>query len=172
MHRPSVTSRGLLDAEISAGRRGLLLVTSTAQAAPWRVESYTINPGTFYSAAQYDAAEDYVLVVQCHEESGVFELYVESPYDWETGASYAPEVPAILTVGGVEVSDVMFYFDDRSMIEGIRADNTSEAFGSLLDRMLAAGEHGEIGLTYFDRSTSFSTEGLLDALHTLLGSCL
>lgn len=147
-----------------------VLLSSPAMAAPWSVDSYTIDPGTFHSAVQYDAAGDYVLVVQCHEESRVFELYVESPFDWETDASYAPEVPAVLTIDGVEVTDVMFYFDDRQMGEGIRADNNTAAFKALLERLLAAKQ--PIELSFFDRSTAFSAEGIDDALHALVGSCL
>lgn len=147
----------------------VLATAFAAQAAPWRVDSYTINPGTFHDAVQYDSTEDFVLVVQCHEESGVFDLYVESPYDWEEGASYAPEVPAVVTVDGVEVTDVMFRFDERQIIEGITADNTTPAFTALLERLLTAT--GEIRLDYFDRSATFSAEGIEEALYILVGSC-
>lgn len=151
----------------------LLCATITsARAEPWRLESYTINPGTFHTAVQFDAAGDYAMVVRCHQESGAFELYVESPFDWDLDASYAPEVPTVLNVGGVDVTDVMFYFDEKQLFEGIRADTSTAAFGALLDTMLAVGDHGEIGLSYFDRKAAFSTEGLLDALMSLGNSCL
>ena len=143
---------------------------TAAQAAPWQVESYTINPGTFHTASQSDAAEDYYLTVSCHEETGVFEVYLESPFEWELDASYAPEVPAVLTIDGFAVTDVMFYFDDRSWSEGIRADNSTEAFTQLLERLLDAT--GEIEMSYFDRSATFSSEGIEDALYSLVGSCL
>lgn len=147
----------------------LLATSGAALAEPWRLESYTINPGTFHSAAQFDSSGDYVMVVQCHQETGVFELYVESPYDWDFEASYAPEVPAVLGVGGVDVADVMFYFDDKQMGEGIRADNTGEAFGRLLDRLASATD--PITLNYFERSATFSAEGIHHALMSLASSC-
>lgn len=150
----------------------LLASSMAAHAEPWKVESYTINPGTFHTAVQFDATGDYAMVVECHEETGKFELYVESPYDWDLTASYAPEVPAVLSVGGADVSDVMFYFDEKQLGEGIRADTSTESFGRLLDRMVGVGDHGEIGLTYFDRSARFSTAGLVDALLSLSNGCL
>jgi hypothetical protein len=145
---------------------------TNAQAAPWSVESYTINPGTFHSASQFDTTGDYVMVLECHEETGLFEFYVESPYDWDTTASYAPDVPTVLNVGGDDVTDVKFYFDEKQLGEGIRADTADAAFGRLLDRMIGMGDYGAIGLTYFDRSASFSTEGLFDAVLSLSNSCL
>ena len=153
---------------------GLLLcaTVTNAQAEPWRVETYKINPGTFHSATQFDAKGDYAMVIECHEETGRFELFVESPYDWDLEASYAPEVPAVLNVGGVDVTDVKFYFDEKQLGEGIRADTADAAFGRLIDRMIGVGEYGEIGLSYFDRSASFPTEGLLDAVLSLSNNCL
>lgn len=146
------------------------LTASAAAAAAWKVESYTINPGTFHTAAQEDTTGDYFLVVRCHEESDVFEVYVESPFDWEPDASYAPEVPAVLTIDGFAVTDVMFYFDDRSWTEGIRADNSTEQFKMLLERLLRAQD--AIDLQYFDRTATFPAEGIEDALYSLAGSCL
>jgi hypothetical protein len=151
----------------------LLCASATSAAAePWRLESYTINPGTFHSATQFDAKGDYAMVIECHEETGRFELFVESPYDWDLEASYAPEVPAVLNVGGVDVTDVRFYFDEKQLGEGIRADTADAAFGRLLDRMIGVGDYGEIGLSYFDRTASFPTEGLVDAILSLGNSCL
>lgn len=148
----------------------VLATCYAAQAEPWRVDSYTIDPGTFHSAVQSDLEGAYALIVQCHEETRVFEVLLESPFDWETGASYAPEVPAVVTINDFPMTDVMFYFDERSWSEGIRADNSTEAFRTLLERLLRA--EGEIQVRYFDRSATFSAEGIEDALMALVGSCL
>lgn len=149
---------------------GLLLATSLAvQAEPWRLDRLRIEAGTFYSAVQFDADGDYALVVECHQETGDYQLFVESPYEWETGASYAPEVPAILTVDGVELSDVPFHFDDKQLMEGIRADTSAAGFRELLLRLANAG--GEIRLNYFDRAATFSAEGAAEALFALDEGC-
>lgn len=143
-----------------------------AVAGPWRIDSFTINPGTFHSAVQFTETEDYALVVECHEETGRFEIFLESPFDWEPGASYAPEVPTTMTIDGVASTDVMFHFDERQLYEGIVAspDGQAEAFGRLLDALSQAGD--TVTVSYFDKQATFSAEGLSVALLSLGGSCL
>ena len=150
----------------------LIMASGTASAAPWRIDSYTINPGTFHSAVQLSSDEDYALVVQCHEETGAFEVYVESPIDWEPGASYAPEVPATVVVDNHAITDVMFHFDDRQMGEGIVAfpNGQADAFARMLD--LFAEASIEVGIAYFDKQATFSVEGLGAAMRSLRESCL
>lgn len=148
------------------------LSVSAAQASAWSVDSYTIDPGTFHLAAQSDSTGNFALVVQCHEETGEFEIYIESPFDWEEDASYAPEVPAVFTIDGTEISDVLFHFDDRQIVEGIVAKPAGQemAFELLLE---AIGEaRDSIGFSYFDRTGTFSTEGADDALTGLLFACI
>ena len=150
----------------------LISTVVSVQAEPWRTDSLTLESGTVHSASVISTDGDYALVVEC-TLNAPFSMWVESPFDWEPGASYAPEVPTRFVVNGVEVSDVMFQFDPKQLGEGISSSPESqEALGRLLDAMLGMGNHGEIEFNYFDRSASFTTDGLVDSLLVLANNCL
>ena len=143
---------------------------SLCAAAPWKTEKFDTGVIVSYSAIQSDAAEDYYLVVQCIVP-GSWDIYVESPIDWDDKASYAPDVPATFGIDGVEISNVAFVFDDRSFTEGIVAYAKGQElpFEALRDAMASASSAIDLG--YFDKRTSFSSEGASAAIQYVKDSC-
>lgn len=149
-----------------------ILTSTSVQAAPWRVDTLTLTSGVLHSTVQFSDDGDYALVIECMAGGGDFTIYVESPFDWEDGASYAPEVPATLIVDGAAISNVMFHFDERQLAEGIAAvpQGQAEAFEAMLARLHDAS--GPIELRYFDRAATFSAEDLGEALQTIRRACV
>lgn len=148
----------------------MLASTSLGTAAPWTTEKFDTGVIVSYTAAQSDAADEYYLVVQCIVP-GRWDIYVESPIDWDDKASYAPDVPATFGIDGVEIRDVAFIFDDRSFTEGIvaYAKGQERPFEALLDAIASASSAIDLG--YFDKRTSFSSEGATTAIQYVKDSC-
>ena len=147
-----------------------LASTSLCSAAPWNTDKFDTGVIVSYTATQSDVAEDYYLVVQCIVP-GRWDIHVESPIDWEDDASYAPDVPAIFGIDGVEVGNVAFVFDDRSLTEGIVAYAMGQElpFDALRDALASASS--AIDLAYFDKRISFSSEGSAAAIRYVKDSC-
>ena len=148
----------------------VLTSTSLCAAAPWKTDKFDTGVIVSYTATQSDAAEEYYLVVQCIVP-GKWNIFVESPIDWDDSASYAPDVPATFGIDGIEISDVAFIFDDRSFTEGIVAYAKGQElpFEALRDALASASS--TINLGYFDKRTSFSSEGSTAAIQYVKDSC-
>lgn len=148
----------------------LLASAGVAHAEPWRTDSLSLQSGTVYSASVLDAEGDYALVVEC-KSNGAFNIWIESPFDWDVDASYAPEVPTVFLIDGTEISDVMFQFDSRQLGEGIVAYSKDQpaAFENLLTALRSAADG--IGFSYFDRTATFTAEGSSAAILFLQDSC-
>lgn len=147
-----------------------LASTSLCAAAPWKTDKFDTGVIVSYTAVQSDAAEDYFLVVECIAPDQ-WNIHVESPIDWEDDASYAPDVPATFGIDGVEISDVVFVFDDRSFTEGIvaYAKGQERPFEALVDAMASASSTIDLG--YFDKRASFSSQGSAAAIRHVRDSC-
>ena len=142
----------------------------TATAEPWTYERFDTGKVVIHSAHQVSNDGDYVLSVECTEPRA-WTVYVESPFDWEQGADYAPEVPTRIGVGETIIADVMFRFDERQLGEGIAAYPTSQepAFSALVFALAGAGK--PIELAYFDRAGTFAPDGAHDAISAVLEAC-
>ena len=141
-----------------------------APAEPWTYERFDTGKVVIHSAHQFSNDGDYVLTVQCTEPRA-WTVYVESPFDWEAGADYAPEVPARIAVGESIIADLMFRFDERQPGEGIAAYPTGQepAFSALVFALAGAGHPIDLG--YFDRAATFAPDGADAAISAVLDAC-
>lgn len=158
----------------------ILLVVATiaatiavAHAAPWQYQTYYSEEGDiqFFNAAQWtDGAEPFGIGYECDDFSFEDGLYIQTPERFDPRTSYAPEVPTIFTVDGkaIEVSGEFQNSNDTLYV--YFSGPEIETFQDLFNALAAA--RSDIQVAYFDKSLSFSSEGVEEALLRVVRECL
>lgn len=148
-------------------------MTAAAHAAPWQYQTYYSEEAdtTFFHAAQWtQGAEPFGLGYECDDFSFEDALYIQTPERFDPSTSYAPEVPTIFTVDGkaIEVSGKFQNSDDILYV--YFSGPEIETFQDLFHALAAA--RSDIQVAYFDKSLSFSSEGVEEALLRVVRECL
>ncbi|NMA98489.1 MAG: hypothetical protein GX970_10340 [Phyllobacteriaceae bacterium] len=152
------------------GLSAILLTCGASSAAPW--VSATISPeDPLVIAYQTDAKSGLNLTFECYPALALLTIYVISDANWDEGASYADVVLPVFIIDGVQYGTHEFDFMNWEGYESISSECQAgyEGFMELYQAIYQA--RGEINVSYFDKSATFSAEGAKAAIDTVENAC-
>jgi opacity protein-like surface antigen len=148
----------------------ILAGASSASAAPWQTDVIEAD-GQIVGSTAYQWVEgeaNVLLGYECDEMFGLEALYVQTEERYEETTSYAPDVPTTFTVDG-KAYQFTGIFQNRDGYLFTYYDGIDGGFYELIDSMLVAT--GTITVAFYDKSYSFSTEGIREAMRQASEPC-
>lgn len=149
----------------------LMMGVQPSLADPWATASSFRDGVMTHRAFAVDPDTGYRITYSCSSVPSSGAIAIIGPELFEDGASYAPEVPVVLTVDAESYDAMPFEFarNPNGYLEVRKVEDSSEAeFAALVDILGFA--HTYVGVTYFDKDLMFSAEGAMEAvLNTRLG---
>lgn len=148
----------------------ILAGASSASAEPWQTDYFEAD-GEVVGTTAYqwiDGEGEVLMGYECDALFGLESLYVQTEDRWDSTAGYAPDVPTTFTVDGTPYPLTGIY-QNRDEYVFTFYDGIDDGFFALFDRLLVAT--GTITVAFYDKSYSFSAEGISEAMSEASASC-
>jgi hypothetical protein len=143
----------------------LCVLLGIAPAFAWSIEE---SEGVFYTY-QLDQSGRYYLTLDCDATFGMYSLSIEGSEAWDPTTSYAPEVPTIFVIDGIEMPTASLAFVNVEDTVAVMISQGQTGFPELYDALRAAT--GTVEVSYFDKAMSFDVDGIADAFDVLDSFC-
>ena len=134
-------------------------------ADPWATAREFRNGEMTHRAYGSDADTGYRITYSCSNRPSSGAIVILGSELFEDGASYAPEVPVVLTVDAKRYDAMPFEFarNPNGYLEVRKNEDSGEGEFAALVEILGSA-HTYIGVTYFDKDLMFSAEGAMEAV--------
>ena len=148
----------------------ILASASAALAEPWQTDS-SFDGDELIGETAYqweDSGGNVLLGYECDAMWGLEAFYVQLEERYDETTSYAPDVPTTFTVDGNSYP-LTGIFQNREGYLFAYYDGVDDSFFDLFDRLLIAKD--SVTVAFYDKSFSFSAEGIGGALSTASELC-